>query len=62
MTTLTSLQASTVGPLHSYGFFGMRRPNYAIVPEQPCCFNLQVRAARSSAGDADQLCFAVGMH
>lgn len=39
----------------------VRRPNYAIVPEQPCCFNLQVRAARSSARDVDQPCFPVGM-
>ena len=40
----------------------IRRPNYAIVPEQPCCFNLQVRAARSAARNVDQPCLTVGMH
>ena len=31
-----------------------RRPNYAVVPEQPCFFNLQARAARPIARDAVQ--------
>ena len=46
--SMTVAQASTAFVLLMDALC-VRRPNYAVVPEQPCFFNLQVRAARGSA-------------